>query len=213
MVRIARDGRIEDTLALQHWPLKNFGLAVAPQRSVGVRKPFPDHPLYAASRDGTGIIMVDRSVDQQYYTLAKIGLRGDTSYIRRFECTSRQPTSDLVSRAVSRIQETVSQHFARPTATTVRAALNDKELIPRTLPPITALASGSDGTIWLRREDSLDPMVPWHVMDQAGQPIAVVFVPAGETVMAVNDRFIATLQEDALDVPYVTVYALQKPER
>jgi hypothetical protein len=104
-----------------------------------------------------------------------------------------------------------ADHANLPSTSDMERALQGIGLVPTTLIPVTALAAGQDGSIWLRREAVPGDSATWDVLDGDGRLQGTVRLPADQRVVAATAKAVATLETDALDVPYVMRYRLWRP--
>ncbi len=83
---------------------------------------------------------------------------------------------------------------------------------PELKPALDRLLVDSEGNIWVRAY-SVDPAGAgeWSVFDPSGRWLGTVETPPGLEVKWVDDRSIAGVRVDELDVEYVHVHSLVKP--
>jgi hypothetical protein len=71
----------------------------------------------------------------------------------------------------------------------------------------TDLVTGRDGTIWLRREGTVDPAV-WDVLDDNAELVHRIEVPARVRVHEVDQRNVWGVVKDDLGVSYIVRYRI-----
>jgi hypothetical protein len=76
---------------------------------------------------------------------------------------------------------------------------------------VRRLTLGTDGTIWLAREDAGGEQLAWWVLDPNGEPIGTVMLPRGLQVMAADESHVWGAELDELDVPYLVRYGVSRP--
>jgi hypothetical protein len=216
LLRLGADGRSVDTIAVAEVETPNAVVNVRGGR-VGIRRPFADGPLHAFLADGSGVVVVHRRAPADRraadFEVVKIGLTGDTLFIRRFPYIPKGTTDQIVDLAIDEIEQRFVSQRNAPSESEIRAALEGGGHIPGLLPPVTEVASGVDGSIWLKRERTVEPRAAWEVLDRSGNLRAIVLLPRNESVQAVAGNVLVTSGLDDLDVPYVTRYAVEASER
>jgi hypothetical protein len=90
--------------------------------------------------------------------------------------------------------------------------VEDALYLPAFHPPVTALAVGRDGVIWLRRENP-DPARPviWEAYSPAGELRRAVSAPADLRIMRAAADQVWGVEPTDLDVPVVVRYRVEPP--
>jgi hypothetical protein len=134
----------------------------------------------------------------------------DTLFSREYEYAPVRVSGAAVDAAVEQIRAMLSRRGAPPRPAEIERALRSGDGIPAHLPPVTAAASGADGSIWLRREETPGRTVRWDVLDRNGVLQATLRLPRGVTVETVAGDVLVGVELDELDVPYIVRYRIVK---
>lgn len=139
---------------------------------VGMQ-PFEDGPLVIGASDGSGFVVINRSVNLSRFRSVRISASGDTLFDSQQSYAPLRMTPSMVDKAVA---DLVSQ--GPPTndpqlAPRIRNAL----FKPRVVPTITNALIGQDSTIWLRREMTWEENIRWTVLDSSGKVLFDVSLP------------------------------------
>jgi len=213
-LHIGATGQVLDTLLWQELPLEAFEM-----RSGGNRffapKPFLDTRLFHLMVDGSGVVVVqrarERGASQAQFRVLKLGITGDTIFTRTYTYEPQPLAGAAIARALDEIEARLSRRPDPPDRREIEQALRQLGLLPETAMPVTAVASATNGSIWLRREsDGVSPAA-WQVLAADGRPMAQLQLPERQRVIAVRDDVLVTLELDSLDVPYVVRYRIRRP--
>ena len=215
-LRLARSGQLLDTLAWQDISWKPVRIVSGGQEFVS-RSPFEDPPLVQAMADGSGLAVVERraatSRGPARFRVTRIGIDGDTLWAREYPYTPVRTPGAVVDAGVEQIVERLSRGRGvrtPPRPAEIERALRSGGHVPEGLPPVTATASGDDGTLWLRREETAAETVRWEVLDRNGVLQATLSLPARVTVHAFAGDVLVGVELDELDVPYVVRYRVTR---
>lgn len=218
LLKLDRDGVLIDTLAFLSY--RNSVLAIRdPERpSAGLFRPqpFSDATLHAVASDGKKIVLVDREAaavrDEARYQVTALSPSGDTLFSRAYRYTPVQLSEELVQRWVKEVGEEALRARGpnvsnrREAQQRVRTALYRPEYHP----PVTSVLAGRDGTVWVRREETLQDFVRWEVLSESGDLLAIVAIPRDTRVFRVDSEHIWGVERDSLDVSYVVVYRVSQ---
>jgi hypothetical protein len=119
-------------------------------------------------------------------------------------------TRALISDAVATIRDRPVRGRAQLEESEILRALRDGGHIPETLPPVTAVASGLDGSIWIRREKDESEFAIWEVLDGNGARRATLGLGRNQIVKVFAGDVLIVTDFDELDVPYVIRYRIEK---
>ena len=213
ILRLTADGTILNTVAMWDRTNSSTAIDVDPQRgSLFVGQPFSDAPLMDVdSRNGT-VVFVDRRVrdsSSAFFRVTIVRMTGDTLSSRTYRYDPKPLTRRIVNARVNIIMEGLSRRPAWAAPVTERL-LRRALFIPLTLPSVTAVVAGRDGTTWLRRESPVDPgPVVWTVLSSTGEILADAYAPQELTVFQSNTEFVWGVVRDELDIPYVVRYRVK----
>jgi hypothetical protein len=174
-----------------------------------VTNPWADEPLWLNSADGRSLLVVERraaarSTDAAF-RIMRIDLAGDTVLNRTIPYEpvplDRGARDEAIKASAERVARIRSVALAE-----AERVLQRGLPVPPHLPPVTQLVPGSDGTIWLRREDVRSETVTWDVFNEHGVLLGRIRLPTEFRVHGANRQHIWGVVRDDLDVPFVRVY-------
>jgi hypothetical protein len=76
-------------------------------------------------------------------------------------------------------------------------------------PDRAAYRMGSEGTLWLRREDDREAVLRWLLLDETGLPLGELAVPRHAWVSWSGGDEVWTIEHDEFDVPWVVRYRIE----
>ena len=163
----------------------------------------------AVMRDGRGVVVVDWPVatgnEAATFNLRLIGPSGDSVFTRTFEYLPVATPEEMTEWLARQLEQSRTNG---PDASAIASVLQGSGLIPGRLPPVSALAVGQDGSVWLRRENTLGDSILWNVFGLHDGLVAAIQLPAADSVIAARDDVVVALARDEFDVPYLTRYRL-----
>jgi hypothetical protein len=142
-------------------------------------------------------------------TVIRIAESGDTVHQRRLRYTPH-----VVEPAYrdSVLESRLAGYASRPQLAVdlnaVRGALESNVPWPPFHPPVSSMRFGSDGSVWLRREDT-DSVPRWTVLDADGEPRGEVLLPRTTTVHWSDRETLWAAERDAFDVPWLVRYRIR----
>jgi hypothetical protein len=213
-VRIDRQSQVVDTIAWRQLPTITFETVSGGERFYAPR-PFRQDPLYQLMPDGSGLVVVDRptatsETRQAEYRVTKISPTGDTLFARAYTYAPVPLTSTNLSQALSAVELRFANRPDPPSRREIEQSLRSQNLVPDNMAPITHLAAGFDGSIWLGRGHETPDRQTWLILASDGSVVATTSLPATETVMNARDNFLVALELDSMDVPYVVLYRIMR---
>lgn len=178
---------------------------------VPVTNPWADEQLWMNSADGRSLLIVERRAagrpTDASFRIMRIDLTGDTVVDRTVPYEPVLLDRTAHHAAIRALAERVAKSRSVPVVEAERV-LQRGLPVPPHLPPVTQLVPGSDGTIWLRREQIRSEAMVWDVFDEHGVPIGRVRLPADLRVHGANRQHVWGVVRDDLDVPFVRVYRI-----
>ncbi len=171
--------------------------------------PFQDRWWMAVSARGGDLVVAALGMGGEAPTVhvARIAPTGDTTLAMAYRYSPVPLTEDAIDRAMSRSQVFPADAGAPPSGSFL-SDIRESGLLPETAPAITGLASGQDGSIWLRREDDGGPTVRWTVLEPDGGIRGFVRFPASARVLAARGTMVVTVGQDDLGEIVVAGYRL-----
>jgi hypothetical protein len=211
VLRLQPDGTQVDTVVMSERETLLHGIVVRGRRS-GVRIPFTDAPIYHLLSDRSGVLIVHRraanSEDESSYRIAKVSFDGDTVMTSIVRYRPLRAEDQVVSSAVAQVRDQMPDRPDLPSADDILAILRREGHVPEFLPPVTMVASGVNGTIWIRREDAGTETSHWQIFSNDGRSIAEVRTGVRQ-VMKYADEETAIVEElGYFDVPSIVVYRI-----
>lgn len=176
---------------------------------VGMQ-PFDDGELIVPAGDGTGIAVITRAVrpsPPHAYRIEFISPSGRTIYSRTIAYDPRPLTR-------AHVQEAIRPLLAGPDSSDPSLPERVEHALykPRHLPPVTAAIVGQDGSLWVKRETSVDSAVIWDVHDKAGVSRHALSLPAACTLLAATASRVWCVQPDDDGVPKVIGYRIRQAQ-
>jgi hypothetical protein len=175
--------------------------------------PFSTAPLVQPMTDGSGILVVERTVatgtEPAGAPLTLLSPSGDTVFSVALPYDPVPLDATRLAAAVERIRGIqLSNNRPAPSAGDVESALREMSCVPATLPPVQQLRSTQDGTIWLLLDDGSETPTIWEAIGRKGERLGRIHLRPSEMIAAAEGDVLVTTWTDELDVPYVTRYRL-----
>lgn len=211
LFRTARTLEILDTVA--RFSMVHSGMRFIYRDGESLyRQPFGDDALYAASSDGSVLVMVTRDASRQRSggTFTVTAWRGGKE--RLF---SREISYDAI-RLPRGVVDSVVDRFARPSGKDAPSTPVTEDSIrrrlfrPRYYPPVEEVKVSRNGEVWLkvRFADSPKGKGDWLVLSRHGFPLNRVALPASFRLLEVNRKTAWGTEGDVLDVPLLVRYQI-----
>lgn len=208
-MRIHPSGETEEELARTWITPSVWSAELTTGARAGGRYPFPDEVYLAAALGGEHVAVVHAAVDgadEGTLRAVMLSIAGDTIYDRRYPFITQEIPRAAVDSAIAAAEgrwralglPEVAREFRR------------RAYIPRVRPPIVKVTVGLDGALWIGLDEGPEGHV-YMVLRPDGEIAGHVQVPHNATVHLASDSFIWTVELDALDVPSVVRYVLQRP--
>lgn len=207
LLRIDAAGQVTDTVAWEELTGTVVGMMHQGQ-PVHIRAPFVTGPLTFALPDGSGIVTVNEiRGDGASILVTKVESSGETEFRRFLPIEPRPMTDGILRLAAQRVRSRFADEA--PPIPDIEAALAGAGLVPGTLPAVTALVGGSDGSIWLRREEIDGASVLWNVLDSEGFVRGSVLLPRTQKVLAARGDLMVAVDEDDIGNMSLVDYRLR----
>lgn len=172
--------------------------------------PVSYNSLWDVAPNGSSVVVVHRgpaqSDDRSTFRVASYRASGSAIFDRVYHYTPR------VIPAASRdsIHEVLADLFIRSgfvqAQGQARSFARDSVSLPRFQPPVSDLAVGRDGTIWLGRERIGARSVEYLVLGPDGGILASVAAPPGLRILQAQRDMVWGVELDDLEIPYVVRY-------
>lgn len=206
-LKTTRTGEILDTLLLLPVEGRLFEVRVG-ARSRAARHPFPSTTLVATPPNGSALLLVERPVATESgsaaFQVRRLDASGDTVAQADIVYTPRP----VAAAEIDSIARAVGERLADPldaTPATVASSFRSSVPWPRFRPPVTEALAGSDGSVWMRREDE-GSEASWQILDESLREVGRVRLPADLAVKAVGRNVVYGVELDAFDVPTIVRY-------
>lgn len=219
LVHLAADGAVLDTAAfvgVAHRTMRVRRPDATGPRGFYVPQPFRDDGLYTVSRPDTTIVVVDREPAAEVpatFEVLKVRPDGDTVASRAVPYTPVAVSDAAVDSALAPWVDDVADRrsFGSPGRALAEEWVRAAAYIPPAYPPVSAVAVGDDGSVWLRREPAPGDTVTWLVLGPALSPRAEARIPAGLSVRTVRADAVWGVWHGRMDEPYLVRLQLERP--
>lgn len=210
------DGRRVDTVgwyAAESLPKHVSGyLRIGGQR-YGI--PAPPNARPARLLLPQGEILVTRAIaadpTMATFSISRRTFSGDTIYHHRFEYRPVEYADAFLDSLAWKWATPAAQPLGAPIprrSPVVAKALRDAMHFPSYQPPIQGQFVGSDGTLWLRREDRGEATYQWLVVDPDGRARGTTRLPRSTQPGWSRGDDLLAVSVDQLGVPWIVRYRL-----
>jgi hypothetical protein len=176
------------------------------------RHPLPESPLVTPYPDGSGLVVVERpeADDASDTSFRLLVIEPDGS----MELTAAVPyvprsAADWLDGYIERREQAMLEEEGRVNRDVLRL-IREALVQRRFYPPVTDVAAGTDGSLWLRREEVAGEPVTWQVLSRSGILQGYLPTPAALELLLVSLEEVWAVERDALDVPFVVQYRVQR---
>lgn len=192
----------------------DFVSAEVAGRQAVIVHPHPQAPIVRPLADGAGLLVVERSVAAE--------AQSDSFFVRSIAVDGEVRVWSVVYSPVPaegwrdrHRTEMVDWLQARSESVdrSLLGALVESPADIRFLPPVSEAVPGSDGSVWVRREDDGGDLLRWNAFSADGQSIGRVDLPRNWTVLRASASELWVVEPDDLDVPFVVRYRLAPRQR
>lgn len=198
---VSRSGEIQDTLGTRNMAHGQAMLIDSDGGQVQAieifQQVFADITLLDMAPDGGSLVLADRLVPDvptgASYRLTRVTLDGDTVF------SVSVPYEPVAVPAQH--SDSIVERYAGSGRSASR--IRDVLYLPETYPPVSDVLAGTDGTVWVAREEMPGASLTWDVFDDAGTPLARLRAPAGMSLYRADRTGVWGVVTDELDVPYV----------
>jgi 6-bladed beta-propeller len=167
-----------------------------PHRQSPLVKPYPD---------GSGIVIVDRYVapspEDSSFRITSIDPRGAT--MAEWSVSYRPvPAVKWRERYMAEMEERMLESTGsvdRAFLAAIDGGLPDLAFYP----PVTEAVAGTDGSVWIRREDTGGDTATWNVFSGDGELAGTLTLPPGLRVLRASLNEVWVVEVDEFDVPFV----------
>jgi hypothetical protein len=176
--------------------------------------PLPERPEVAEYPDGSGWVVVERTrppdPDSASYGIRVFAADGTLQSESRMAYDPIPKDSGWFDRFYESRVGRGGELPPEPSRTQMKVALREALSERRYFPPVSKVVAGSDGSIWLRREDTESDSIRWDVLDRRGSRLAQVVCPSDWDLWAVSRDEVWGVLSDELDVPYVVGFRVRR---
>lgn len=186
-------------------------------RTLALTQPWDDSPLVAVSTNGRSVVLVNRPAatrdENARFRVTRLAPSGDTTFSRSFSYAPVPIPAGWASRWAAETAELISARRPGTDRRELAASFARAVYVPAFKPPVSFVVAGDDGTVWMRREqrEQQGGTIVWTVLGGDGQLLAELRAPSDLEVQQVQGTHVWGVMTDALDVPYVYRFRIQRP--
>lgn len=190
--------------------LRNVGLWG--RISGGALMPVPLIPrsLYRVHPYASSIVVVHQFTPQSdragQFRVRRLSADGSVVFSRVYTYSPKRLPSSYLTEFL--------EGYRLPLTRTGSSIEEAKRMLDRRLPdferPISEVRVGTDGSIWLRRESVDADTVAWWVLDERGDLVGTLRIPARLRIRHIDRDSVWGIEYDSLDVNYIVKYAIRK---
>jgi len=204
----SRDGRDMDTVARLPGRYTDHFMIRRPSGGYTVgNQLFSDAALVVVVPGGKSVYVVERpsanSPHSAAFQIIALTASGETIWRNQFtyipKAVERQRADSL--RRATNERLTGYGHSA--------GDIRNAVFIPEYYPPTSDAFSGSDGALWLRREES-GMNVEYWIIDRGGKQVASLTVPRKKKLVAATSSIVWAVETDEFDVPSIHRYRVTR---
>ncbi len=204
-------GHVVDTIAWEALEGASMGFRRG-GRLHHFQVPFQDSAHVAVLADGSGVVTAHSRLgparsDEVTLSVTRVDFAGDTVLAFMESRAARPVTEEMIRRLAGRAR-TSSPGLEGMSDDEAAGLLRDSGLLPAMLPTATGVMAGQDGSIWIRREESLD-LVEWTVLRGDGTLRGSVMLPSFQRVIAARGDLAVVADEDELGRVVVIGYRIR----
>ena len=207
-VRLDSAGTIVDTVQLQRFGFGSRRATITLNgRDFNVQAGPAHEPLWVDAQDEFYVIErpVASSADVGQFSVTRIAGKTDTVFTRQYSYRplpfDQAATEAAIARAVATYQRMPGIDTAALDATFRRDFV-----APAFHPPVDQARVGSDGVLWLRREDDGGATRRWLLVGPDGSARGVIDLPRETTVYWSDGSVVWAIEQDELEVPWLVKY-------
>ncbi len=206
-------GAVVDTAGEREWSV-DPGMTIGGQAVPPLPPPFPESAIRLEVSEETTVRVHRRAAtaaSESTFSVVGLNPHGDTLFTSRFRYDPApvpQSTSDTILDTRAQALAPVLQES--PDA--VRRELESALSLPHFFPSVSDARIGSDGTIWLRREDDGIQASRWILLEEDGAPRGALELPVGSSVHWSDRSHLWVVELDAFDVPWLVRYEMEASE-
>ncbi len=215
-VRMDETGAVTDTLAMLPLGVESVLGVLDGVGGTFTQQPFGDGVLGAVTRDGMGLLILERkaagSPGPADFRVRRLDLAGDTVFSRAYPYRPVPIPAERVDSAINTIADQLQEFVGERMGTTAaqwRGWIGDAAYTPDYHTPVSQLVAGRDGTIWLALHPPGARGTDWLVLDEDGDPVGRVLLPPGLRVLLGDRENVWGVETDGLDVPYLVRYGVR----
>lgn len=175
-------------------------------------QPFDDAPLVRTSRDGRGLVIVDRGTEhhgQATVRVRRVALDGDGGFDVHLPYMPLPLPASVIEEQVIGFSGAVLQRMPTIHRTELVSRIRDGLYLPNHAPAVTGALAAQDGTTWLKREQDGRPTARWTILDRQGAVSFELRLPSWAEVMWAEGDLFYTSEPDTDDIPSVVLYRLR----
>ena len=171
------------------------------------RQPLSPTSYSAVDAAGRSIVITHQNQNADTFRVRRLAADGTVLYARSY---GYSPVAVPGAYADSIIDAQIDRMSTGFGVSDLRRVLQRTIEAPEHFPPITGLAVGIDGSVWLKREATPGGEATWWVLDPSGDPVGHVRLPSTTRILHADQQYVWLSERGALDVPYLVRTRIQR---
>ena len=207
-VRMDSTGTIVDTVQLRRFGFGSRRTTITLNGGdFNVPAGADDEPLWVDAQDEFYVVErpIAASGDVGEFTVTRIAGRADTVFTRKYFYRPLSFGQDATEAAIA---TGVARYQNMPGVDTgaLAAAFRRDFVAPTYHPPVDQARVGSDGVLWLRREDDGGATRRWLLVGPDGEAEGIIILPRETVVHWSDGSAFWAAEEDEFDIPWLVKY-------
>jgi hypothetical protein len=202
------DSTVRDTLMWIVQAPASLMLDVPPNLHFPGPNYFADSPLWHIARDGSGAVVVERTVAADsanaQYRVTRWNGDGERMFAVDVHYNVVALPPGLEDTVVNRLADDIKEYY--PSLEMVRGMVRDTLRAPRFFPPAASVLIATGGSIWIARDGvNLAGFEPrrYDILDPTGKPAGTITLDRPGKLLAATATSVWIVETDADDVPTV----------
>ena len=209
VLHFSRAVRVLDTLGWRDSRHSSISF-LSENSETHLRNPLSDHTLLTALPDGSGVFLVERSLESEFddatFLISKVTPTGDTLSRWRVPYFPEPLSGDLGEKLIQQELSPVLNYLKE----LGQSPESLSEHLPQFLAAVTDVAATGRGGVWLRREIELGDSVWWQLLSPNGELVSRVRAHRSLKIFVAAPEHVWGSELGLGDVPYLVRYRIEK---